>query len=103
MRRALTMKTTKKKSSEEVSDEKEVQDGNANEDEVKVGGGMPEMPTKMPAPEKMNDQDIDKLTEQINKLFDSMTQFTSNMKEYLLEVREKKKKKLLKEKRKDQK
>ena len=43
--------------SEEVSDEDEVQDGNANEDEVKVrGGGMPEMPTKMPAPEKMNDQ-----------------------------------------------
>ena len=45
------------KTSEEVSDEKEVQDGNANEDKVKVGGGgMPEMPTKMPAPEKMNDQ-----------------------------------------------
>ena len=44
--------------SEEVSDEDEVQDGNANEDEVKVGGGgMPEMPTKMPAPEKMNDQE----------------------------------------------
>ena len=46
-----------KKTSEEVSDEDEVQDGNANEDEVKVGGGMPEMPTKMPAPEKMNDQE----------------------------------------------
>ena len=41
------------------------------------------------------------MKEQINRLFKSMTQFTSNMKEYLLEVREKKKKKLLKEKRKD--
>ena len=36
-----------------------MQDGNANEDEVKVGGGggMPLMPTKMPAPEKMSDQE----------------------------------------------
>ena len=44
---------------EDTSDEEEeVQDGNANEDEVKVGGGaMPEMPTKMPSPEKMNDQE----------------------------------------------
>ena len=42
-------------------------------------------------------QDVDKLTEQINKLFNSMTQFSLNMKEYLHEVMEKK---LLKEKRK---
>ena len=48
-------------STEDIADEEEVQDGNANEDEVKVGGGgggaMPEMPTKMPSPEKMNDQE----------------------------------------------
>merc|ERR1711974_486577 len=63
------------------SSSEEVQNGNANEDEVKVGGGMPQMPTKMPSPEKMNDhEDVDKLTEQINKLFNSMTQFSLNMK-----------------------
>ena len=42
-------------------DEKEVQEGNAPKDEVKVEGGeggpMPEMPTKMPSPEGMNDQE----------------------------------------------
>ena len=40
------------------------------------------------------------MKEQINRLFKSMTQFTSNMKEYLYEVKEKKEKKLLKEKKK---
>jgi len=86
---------------EEVSDEKEVQEGNANEEEVKAegGGGMPKMPLKMPNPAKMNDQDMDKLTEQINTLFHSIGKFTSNMKEYFIEVMEKKKKKLLAEKR----
>ena len=43
------------------ADEKEVQEGNAPKDEVKVEGGeagpMPEMPTKMPSPEGMNDQE----------------------------------------------
>ena len=39
------------------SSSEEVQNGNANEDEVKVGGGMPPMPTKMPSPEKMNDHE----------------------------------------------
>ena len=114
--------------------EEEITEGNAGEAEAP--GRMPTMPTKMPAPNLLNDedprrgniftnhqlhshgesclnfnlfkkykeifppesQDLDKLTEKMNSLFESTTRFLANMREYLYEVKEKKEREREKEK-----
>ena len=43
-------------------------------------------------------QDLDKLTERMNNLFESTTRFLANMREYLYEVKEKKEREREKEK-----
>ena len=43
-------------------------------------------------------QDLDKLTERMNSLFESTTRFLANMREYLYEVKEKKEREREKEK-----
>merc|ERR1712200_320167 len=59
---------------------------------------LPPVPTKMPSPSKLNDDEMDKLTELINKVFASYAEFHGNVIEHITDEVEKKKDKLAKEK-----
>ena len=82
---------------ESASDEGSTE-SSAEETKERKDDHLPPVPTKMPSPDKLNDDEMDKLTELINKVFASYAEFHGNVIEHITDAVEKKKDKLAKEK-----